>query len=294
MRGLCDACEGFEKLPPYEKQCRVCEHRMQPGQLRWGTGMCDLCWDQAKQQAATRDAGGAMRRGLGADVCTVISAQLVFYLAPSILLPSLYLQIQAAANTAPSGWPQPEHTYAAVLTTTTVVSMVSPVPLGMWAERYGERHVYVGLTVTASVAALLLACMGSSHPLVFALSWALLSAPISLRGVRAAYFARHVPPEELSRVGQLASAAGLVGSVLGPLLAGLFHSLPGGGDVEQRFLAMSACAGLAHAGCAVALLRWMPPMEAKRRSKVDSIGPKAERTCERCACELSDKVTVTS
>ena len=68
----------------------------------------------------------------------------------------------------------------------------------MWAERYGERHVYVGLTVTASVAALLLACMGSSHPLVFALSWALLSAPISLRGVRAAYFARHVPPEERS------------------------------------------------------------------------------------------------
>ena len=148
--------------------------------------------------------------------------------------------------------------------------------------------------MTASVAALLLACMGSSHPLVFALSWALLSAPISLRGVRAAYFARHVPPEELSRVGQLASAAGLVGSVLGPLLAGLFHSLPGGGDVEQRFLAMSACAGLAHAACAVALLRWMPPMEAKRRSKVDSIGPKAERTCERCACELSDKVAVTS
>ena len=64
MRGLCDACEGFEKLPPYEKQCRVCEQRMQPTQLRWGTGMCDLCWDQAKQQAATRDAGGAMRRGL--------------------------------------------------------------------------------------------------------------------------------------------------------------------------------------------------------------------------------------
>ena len=102
------------------------------------------------------------------------------------------------------------------------------------------------------------------------------------------------PSQELSRVGQLASAAGLVGSVLGPLIAGLFHSLPGGGDVEQRFLAMSACAGLAHAACAVALLRWMPPMEAKRRSKVDSIGPKAERTCERCATELSDKVTVTS
>ena len=102
MRGLCDACDGFEKLPPYEKQCRVCEHRMQPGQLRWGTGMCDLCWDQAKQQAATRDAGGAMRRGLGADVCTVISAQLVFYLAPSILLPSLYLQVVFRVRVRPN------------------------------------------------------------------------------------------------------------------------------------------------------------------------------------------------
>ena len=104
MRGLCDACEGFEKLPPYEKlpPCRVCEQRMQPGQLRWGTGMCDLCWDQAKQQAATRDAGGAMRRGLGADVCTVISAQLVFYLAPSILLPSLYLQVGVRVRVRPN------------------------------------------------------------------------------------------------------------------------------------------------------------------------------------------------
>ena len=127
---MCDSCyEGFEK------QCRVCEQKMELGQLRWGTGLCDHCWDEGKQQAATRDAVGAMHHGLGADVCTVISAQLVFYLAPSILLPSLYLQIQA------TGWPQPDHTYAAVLTTTTVVSMVSPVPLGMWAERYGERHV---------------------------------------------------------------------------------------------------------------------------------------------------------
>ena len=167
--------------------------------------------------------------------------------------------------------------------------MVSPVPLGMWAERRGERHVYVGVTLMATLAALVLACV-STHPVVFALSWALLSAPISLRGVRAAYFARHVPPEELSRVGQLASAAGLVGSVLGPLIAGVSHNLPGGGDVQPRFLVMAGCAGLAHAGCALALLRWMPPMEAKRKSKADGgAGIKAERACERCMIELSDK-----
>ena len=124
--------------------------------------------------------------------------------------------------------------------------------------------------------------------------------------MRAAYFARHVPPEELSRVGQLASAAGLVGSVLGPLIAGISHSLPGGGDIQQRFLtltliltltltltrtltqtltrflAMAACAGLAHAGCAVALLRWMPPMEAKRRSKVGGMGPQGRLLAPSC------------
>ena len=47
--------------------------------------------------------------------------------------------------------------------------------------------------MVATVAALVLACMSSTHPVVFALSWALLSAPISLRGVRATRFARHVP-----------------------------------------------------------------------------------------------------
>ena len=51
-------------------------------------------------------------------------------------------------------------------------------------------------------------------------------------------------------------------------------------------------------GAAVALTRartrWMPPMDARRRSKVEGTGPRAERTCERCATELSDKVRVTS
>jgi len=49
----------------------------------------------------------------------------------------------------------------------------------------------------------------------FAAGWALLSVPISLRGVRAVYFAKRVPAAELSRVGQLASAAGLVGALAG-------------------------------------------------------------------------------
>eukprot|EP00967_Tisochrysis_lutea_P056479 scaffold71330_cov32-Tisochrysis_lutea.AAC.6 len=64
----------------------------------------------------------------------------------------------------------------------------------------------VGLAVSPSAAA-------------FAAAWALLSVPISLRGVRAVYFARRVLPADLSRVGQLASAAGLVGALAGPLLS---------------------------------------------------------------------------
>ena len=94
--------------------------------------------------------------------------------------------------------PTPPHAAPRRLSRVQIVSMVSPVPLGMWAERYGERHVYVGVTLMATLSAVVLAGL-STHPVVFALSWALLSAPISLRGVRAAYFARHVPPEELSR-----------------------------------------------------------------------------------------------
>ena len=355
------ADEGFDK------QCRQCQQKLELGQLRWGTGLCDTCYDVRKQEASKRDAVGAMRQSLGVDVqagpptttstaslhhlphhplCipkpapitstitstitsitttsitasttttsvtasttttsvtasttttsigsagaqTVISAQLVFYLAPAMLLPSLYLQIEA------TGWDAPDHTYAAVLTTTTVVSMVSPVPLGMWAERSvrcvpsartfagppslpiaaadlprprhqvwraprvrrrdadgdarrhrarvsaaapsnrrpapqpKEAHQTIRSHPAAPAPSLChaharahLHLRGHVHaharahldtdahgPVVFALSWASLSAPISLRGVRAAYFAKYVPPEELSRCGQLASAAGLV------------------------------------------------------------------------------------
>ena len=34
------------------------EQKMELGQLRWGTGLCDHCWDEGKQQAATRAAAG--------------------------------------------------------------------------------------------------------------------------------------------------------------------------------------------------------------------------------------------
>lgn len=108
-------------------------------------------------------------------------------MAPAVMTPSLYLQIQAAEFSADAA-----SSYAAVLTTTTVVAMASPIPFGIWAERRGVREVYVGVTIAATLAALVLAIAPSFNMLnlglpTFALAWGCLSAPLSLRGVRAAY-----------------------------------------------------------------------------------------------------------
>ena len=102
------------------------------------------------------------------------------------------------------------------------MSMLAPLPLGLWATHRGEREVYLGVTLVAAAAAVGLAYVEDT--VSFALCWGLLSAPPSMRGVRAAYFARTVA-DELSRAGQLASALGLVGSVVGPLVAAADRSL---------------------------------------------------------------------
>eukprot|EP00967_Tisochrysis_lutea_P056480 scaffold71330_cov32-Tisochrysis_lutea.AAC.7 len=67
----------------------------------------------------------------------LISAQLIFYLAPALMLPSLYLFIERQ----PWGGSNASTVYAAVLSATTVVAMAAPVPLGYWAEKRGEREV---------------------------------------------------------------------------------------------------------------------------------------------------------
>ena len=86
-------------------------------------------------------------------VCTVAS-QLIFYLAPGIMVPSLYLEIQASEQLTGAS---AASSYSFVLMTCTVVAMAAPVPLGVWAERRGEREVYAGVTLLATFAALLLA-----------------------------------------------------------------------------------------------------------------------------------------
>ena len=208
-------------------------------------------------------------------------------MAPAVMAPSLYLQI---AQSFPG---DPASGYAAVLTTTTVVAMAAPIPFGMWADRRGEREVYVGVTIGATLAALLLAVapLVSISPLnlaLFSLAWGTLSAPLSLRGVRAAFFARHVRPAELSRAGQLASAAGLVGSVVGPLLAAVSNEL---------FLLAALFAAAAHAIAALALCTWLPTRLPARSSAAagalgsgGSGGVSADGGvfCERCGIGLTE------
>ena len=113
----------------------------------------------------------------------------------------------------------------------------------------------------------------------------MLSAPLSLRGVRAAFFARTVPPAQLSRAGQLASAAGLLGSVAGPLLAALCHN---------AFVLTALFAAAAHAVAAIALYRNLPAEPRRQRSERTGAAldapstPQPPPACERCLRALTE------
>ena len=149
--GLCLDCYSA-----FEKECRTCRGAIELGQLHWGTGLCGTCyankrnWNRELALGLTRGPSDvAQNEAIAADVRMLISTQLVFYLAPAVMLPSLFLHIQHSSW----GAERANAVYAAVLTTTTVVAMVAPVPLGLWAERRGEREVYSGVTLLATLAA---------------------------------------------------------------------------------------------------------------------------------------------
>jgi hypothetical protein len=203
--GLCDSCYGACR-----KECLSCHRNLALRQLHWNSGLCDDCYDAAKQAPAVPAPSSLpSAASLNASVRTIVGAQLVFYMAPAVMTPSLYLQVQECVSLdgfAPAGF-NAASAYAGVLTTTTIVAMAAPIPFGMWAEWRGEREVYVGVTVVATLSALILALaplvrfLGLGLP-TFAFAWGCLSAPLSLRGVRAAFFARQVDPSQLSRVSQ--------------------------------------------------------------------------------------------
>ena len=248
-----------------------CSQTSSPLPTRRGPPSLEGSPDRSPSKAPTSGRSSSFS-SFDAGVKVAIASQLIFYLAPAIMQPSLFIEIQAS----PWGGPAAASSYSVVLMTTTVVAMASPIPLGMWAQRRGEREVYAGVTVLATVAALLL----SSAPSLwkFAASWGLLSAPLSLRGVRYAYFARHVNPDDLSSAGQLASAAGLLGSLLGPVLAAV---------TKNSFFWGAVFAAISHAVCAVALATWLPPKPKGMRREKDQ-DRLTLQICEKCGVQLTE------
>ena len=284
--GLCHTC-----YDACEKRCNTCSSQLALRQLHWASGLCDACYDSQKVPAVHSQPSSSMPpiiAGFSASVRSIILAQVVFYLAPAVMVPSLYLEVQRCTSLegfAPGGV-DASTAYAAILTTTTAVAMAAPIPFGIWAEHRGEREVYVGVTLAATLAALLLAIaplvrfLGLGLPL-FAAAWGGLSAPLSLRGVRAAFFARTVAPSDLSRAGQIASAAGLVGSVGGPLIAAM---------CRNAFLPLVAAA--AHAVAAFGFYHYLPRdpsrATAKKASDASADRPPLPPACERCRRALTE------
>jgi len=268
--GLCDGC--FDNS---EKTCRNCKCRIAFGELNWGTGWCNACYDS--------NCAAEPRRGINMGVRAVIGAQLVFYLAPSLLQPNLFLQIKEKGYV-----PSAATVYAAVLTTASVVAMLLPAPLGLWAECQGERQVYVGVSLCAVFAAAIL--LTSPPAAILAMAWAVLNGPPAVRGVRAAYFAKHVPPEDLSWAGQMASSVGLIGGFLGPfgsMLAERWFGDGSDGAWCDGFTGSALFALASSMACTLALAVWLP---GKSRRGPGSGMRKAEffEECERCSKELHE------
>lgn len=265
---LCDGC--YEKCT---KNCTSCKSRIDLGSLHYGTGLCDTCYDIERP------------RKLSIGVKATIASQLVFYMAPNLLQPSLFLQIKALDYS-----PHPTTVFAAVLTSASILSMVAPVPLAFWAERRGEREAYYGVSLAAAVAALLM--VFRPPVLVFMLSWAFLNMPPAIRGVRALYFAKHVPPSELSRASQLATAAGLTGGFLGPLVSTVFEELFGNGSGSwfSGFTAGAALAALLCTACAAGFMVHMPPRSHRANTKGTLEGGRdsVDEMCERCGNDLKE------
>eukprot|EP00928_Gymnodinium_smaydae_P087270 TRINITY_DN7154_c1_g5_i1.p1 TRINITY_DN7154_c1_g5~~TRINITY_DN7154_c1_g5_i1.p1 ORF type:complete len:946 (-),score=101.60 TRINITY_DN7154_c1_g5_i1:133-2970(-) len=297
--GLCDTC-----YTSCGKTCKICQCSLSLGQLHWGTGLCDTCFDKCEKvcrQCSARIDVGQSHFGEGlcsschakatdqptsftAGVKAAIGAQFVFYFAPAILQPSLYLQIQDAGYA-----PDAPTVFAAVLTTASIVAMIAPVPLGIWAEYRGEREVYFGIAFAGAVAAALFVCAPPS--VLFALSWGVLNGPPAVRGVRAVFFAKHVAPQDLSRAAQLASTAGLAGGFLGPLASVAVSKAFGNGadgSWPDGFVVGAALAALSAFACS-AWLRSTMPLDKKRgqrsRARAASLSSAVEY-CERCENQL--------
>jgi len=219
---FCDSC--FDKC---DKACSECKKKLDLRQLHWGTGVCDSCYDGKDQHDAV---------GLSKGVWAAICAQFVFYMAPEMLKPSLFLQIKSAGYK-----PDAPRVYAWVQTIASVAAMVAPLPVGQLAECKGKRVVYCSICFAGIIAAVAFAA--SPPAAVFALAWATINLPpAAMRGVRQAFFANTVPIRELTRAGQLASSVGVIGGFVGPvtsaLLAGTSNAFVSGACIAMVIFAL--------------------------------------------------------
>lgn len=302
--GLCDSC--YNK---FDKHCAICQHRLPLGQYRYGTGLCNSCYDSMGKECRSCHCAlqlgelhwgtglcnscytAAQKRdvftGLNQSVWALIGAQLVFYMAPSMLAPSLYVIIRENYPTYHAA-----SAYSRVLVATSVLTMLAPVPLGLWADARGEREVYLWVTIVAALASGILVLLPSMY--IFALAWGLLAMPPAIRGVRAAYFAKHVDPQELSKAGQLASTLGLVGGVLGPFtssLTRLFVSTYSPDGPAANFESFRVCVffgAVAHGTCAFNIALRLPAQD-KFQSKGNSSGSSVFDMCDVCHKDLNDE-----
>eukprot|EP00931_Biecheleriopsis_adriatica_P076234 TRINITY_DN49966_c0_g1_i1.p1 TRINITY_DN49966_c0_g1~~TRINITY_DN49966_c0_g1_i1.p1 ORF type:complete len:1061 (+),score=118.11 TRINITY_DN49966_c0_g1_i1:46-3183(+) len=276
---LCNSC--YDNC---EKQCSGCGCKILLGQMHWGTGLCDSCYD--KEILIVRHPESQPLQKLSAGVNATIAAQMVFYLAPESVRPSLFIEIQGAGYK-----PDAATCFAGVLTTGSVAGMAAPLLLSKWAQSRGEREVYVGITLAAAVAAV--SFLVAPNVVIVALAWAVINAPPSIRGVRATYFARVVQPHGLSRAGQLASTAGLVGGLAGPLISAAMHKLSNWMHADR--LETDAFRGvclLAAAACLICALALHMCMEKRERSGSKSSAAKHDKAgharCDRCLKKLDE------
>ena len=138
-------------LQKVRKTCMGCSASLPMHVLHWNLGLCDSCYDSRKQHPQQRS-NLSLAEGFDMGVRTCITAQLIFYMALAVMQPSLYLEVQRAEWQSGNG--DAASSYAAVLTTATMVAMAAPIPFGYWAERRGERQIYFGVTLAATLAAL--------------------------------------------------------------------------------------------------------------------------------------------
>lgn len=190
-----------------------------------------------------------------ASVRVVVSAQFIFYVASGTLKPLLYLRCREMPR-----WGPAPAAFAAAFTTAGVLEMVGPLLSVVAAERWGQKVVYVSGTCAGAAAAI---AMAAAPPApeglwVFCAGWGVLNAvPAMVRGVRSAFLARTLHSRDLQTWSQHATSVGLIGGLLGPVVALLSELALTGSEWVSPFVASAVVSAGTHAGTCAGLAATM-------------------------------------